>query len=92
MNQPIASYCIEADNAYSHYIYLYSNGYTLRVYEETYFEDWDEESDKSNCTPLFDVQETWGIYDDRSYYRKQLKDAAIQNHRDGKIEKLPKWL
>ena len=100
-SQLIATYYIKSDSSNSHYVKLYSDGTTLEVLDRIFDgndterrlrgDRWD--SDPGEGDYGFDThhEETPGTYK-KSSYKKQLKNAVIQNHRDGKLKELPTWL
>ncbi|MEA5594982.1 hypothetical protein [Rivularia sp. UHCC 0363] len=100
-SQPIATYYIKSDSSHSHCIKLYSDGTTLEVLdriagsherERRRHEDgWDKQQGSSDYTFDTHHEEISGTYKNCSY-KRQLKDAVIRNHRDGKLKELPTWL
>ncbi|BAY87969.1 hypothetical protein NIES267_75110 (plasmid) [Calothrix parasitica NIES-267] len=95
MKKLIASCCLEADNSYSHYAAIYEDGTILRSYEETYYDDWEEEPDPANCEPQTHYHEEIDNYPELRgdyCYEDKVKAAVNQAYSDGKINKLPEWL
>lgn len=80
----------ESRNNYhiEHHIKLYNDGTTLEMLDVV-FDDYSGGGDAESIDDSH--EETWGTYENSSY-KKQLKNVVIQNHREGKLKELPRWL